>query len=298
MASYPATPVVFPARSDGATIFAAHVNALQDEVAAVEAALLGGLAHDLKGLQSLTLPGFLTPPTLTADTNDYAPAGLPTAYTVRLTSDAARNVSGMLAQPLGRIVVLLNAGSNPITFLHASALSAAVNRFLIFAGGTRTLQPGDSITVQYDPANFWRVIGDAQSAASAALEGNWTPTVTGSGGGASTLTGQVGLYTKIGRRVTIDCVVPITTVGALVGSIQIGGLPFPSNASITSIMPVYFLGMASAMSQLQVALSPSTSVLVLQKIPAAGAVSFVAAAVADLTTTTVLRITGSYIAST
>lgn len=40
MPSYPTAPVVFPARADGATIFAEHMNAVQDEVAAIEAALL------------------------------------------------------------------------------------------------------------------------------------------------------------------------------------------------------------------------------------------------------------------
>lgn len=40
MASFPTSPVVFPTRTDGTTIFAAHVNLIQDEVAAIEAALI------------------------------------------------------------------------------------------------------------------------------------------------------------------------------------------------------------------------------------------------------------------
>lgn len=50
-ASYPVSPKSFSTKTDGAgqTIFAAHVNDLQDEVVAVETALIsGGVAHGLK----------------------------------------------------------------------------------------------------------------------------------------------------------------------------------------------------------------------------------------------------------
>lgn len=40
MASYPTTPVVFPTRADATTIFAEHMNAVQEEIAAIEAALI------------------------------------------------------------------------------------------------------------------------------------------------------------------------------------------------------------------------------------------------------------------
>lgn len=40
MASFPTSVVVFPTRTDGTTIFAAHLNLVQDEVAAIEAALI------------------------------------------------------------------------------------------------------------------------------------------------------------------------------------------------------------------------------------------------------------------
>lgn len=50
MASYPSAVKSFTTKSDGAgnTIFAAHVNDLQDEVAAIEGGLLNGFGHDLK----------------------------------------------------------------------------------------------------------------------------------------------------------------------------------------------------------------------------------------------------------
>src|SRR6266481_6724118 len=41
-ASYPTAPKVFTSRSDGTALFAAHVNDVQDEVYAVETALVSG----------------------------------------------------------------------------------------------------------------------------------------------------------------------------------------------------------------------------------------------------------------
>lgn len=49
-ASYPSAPKSFTTKTDGpsSTVFAAHVNDLQDEVVAIENGLITGLAHDLK----------------------------------------------------------------------------------------------------------------------------------------------------------------------------------------------------------------------------------------------------------
>jgi hypothetical protein len=47
MANYPTSDPSFGTKSDGNTIAAAHVNALQDEVVAIGAALRGGLSHGL-----------------------------------------------------------------------------------------------------------------------------------------------------------------------------------------------------------------------------------------------------------
>ena len=44
MASYPSAVVTFPTRSNGQTIDASHINAIQDEVTAIESGLLNGTA--------------------------------------------------------------------------------------------------------------------------------------------------------------------------------------------------------------------------------------------------------------
>lgn len=47
MASYPSSVVALSTKNDGDTVFSSHVDALQDEIIAVENGLLAGLAHSL-----------------------------------------------------------------------------------------------------------------------------------------------------------------------------------------------------------------------------------------------------------
>jgi len=62
-------------------------------------------------------------------------------------------------------------------------------------------------------------------------EGTWTPVVQFGGAGSSSSTGvtytaQVGRYTKVGKKVTIEGGVAITARGSSTGDFNIGGLPF------------------------------------------------------------------------
>ena len=53
--------------------------------------------------------------------------------------------------------------------------------------------------------------------------GTWTPTVTNSGLTSYT---SSGIYTKIGRSVTVEGIVTLTNVGTASGSMEMTGLPF------------------------------------------------------------------------
>ena len=57
-------------------------------------------------------------------------------------------------------------------------------------------------------------------------EGNWTPTLTYSGGQTATLSENGGVYTKIGRMVTVHMEVDVSNTNSGSGSVIIGGLPF------------------------------------------------------------------------
>jgi hypothetical protein len=56
-------------------------------------------------------------------------------------------------------------------------------------------------------------------------EGNWTPTVTSSGGSLTSYT-SAGAYTKVGRQVTIQGWFEITTAGTASGQANIANIPF------------------------------------------------------------------------
>lgn len=63
-------------------------------------------------------------------------------------------------------------------------------------------------------------------------EGTWTPGI--SGGGNTSPAGyqwQTGYYIKVGKRVTVNFSVRITTKGSLSGDLEITGLPFTSKNS-------------------------------------------------------------------
>jgi hypothetical protein len=271
MASYPSAAKVFTTKNTGDAVQAAHVNDLQDEVNAIEAALLGTLAHAVTIGGLLTVSGFgdhaitgsgtgghalflrnlsagtanfaalylgnngsdvagqlfhtstnyttgtydvqealhlvaaragglsivttdaagdirlytnsllrtqitdagllehnkafglssiLTPAQITANQNDYAPTDFATSVFLRISSDAARDITGLAGGAQGRIVALSNQGSFTITLKHNSGSSTAGNRFLCPGAGDFALTTQKTCLLYYDSvAAGWSVIG-------------------------------------------------------------------------------------------------------------------------------------------
>lgn len=108
------------------------------------------------GLSSVVaFSGFLTPSTLTADQNDYNPTGLSAASTLRISSNAARQITGLAGGSRGRALFLHNVGAYTITLPAESASSAVANRF---ASGI-TIDAGDSALIEYDDTSArWRAV--------------------------------------------------------------------------------------------------------------------------------------------
>ena len=73
-------------------------------------------------------------------------------------------------------------------------------------------------------------------------EGTWTPTVTSSGGTITTVTSQIGTYTKIGRTVIVQYQFNIATLGTASGNIIVSGRPFTEDNSAIS----YYAGVHRA----------------------------------------------------
>ena len=68
-------------------------------------------------------------------------------------------------------------------------------------------------------------------------EGTFTPTLTGqTTAGTTTYSSQSGIYTKIGRKVTVSVSIVVTAATGT-GSIRIGNLPFTSGGGIACVAP-------------------------------------------------------------
>lgn len=115
----------------------------------------GGGGPDLSG--AIAFPGIISPAQITADQNDYSPAGLSAASTLRLSSDASRNITGLAGGAAGRLILIHNVGANAIVLKDESAGSTAANRFALTAD--LSLAADAVALLQYDSTSSrWRAI--------------------------------------------------------------------------------------------------------------------------------------------
>ena len=132
------------------------------------------LAGNLTVQQSVKFTGDITPPQLTADVDDYAPASFSAATFLRVAADAPRVITGLAGGADGRIVWLSNIGGYPISLAHAFTGSAAANRFDL-GGANYELAAGNGLGLWYDAtAARWRPL----SGLAAGGGGGGTGTVT------------------------------------------------------------------------------------------------------------------------
>lgn len=117
-------------------------------------------------LKNFSLTGVVSPAQIAATQNNYAPTGIETCNVLRLTSDASRSITGLLAADpntrQGQIILIVNAGAFDIILEDEHASSDAANRFDLSADITL---PGDTmIAVWYDAAtDRWRAFGGPAS---------------------------------------------------------------------------------------------------------------------------------------
>lgn len=104
--------------------------------------------------------GVLSPAQITADQNDYAPTGHGTVRTLRLNTDASRNLTGLAGGSAGRCLRIVNNGVNNLVLVHNSGSSTAGNRFLCPNAANVTIPQGGSVALWYDGSSAaWRVQG-------------------------------------------------------------------------------------------------------------------------------------------
>lgn len=100
----------------------------------------------------------ISPAQLVANTNNWAPTGLGTAATIRFSTDASRDITGIVAQGAGTEILLINIGAQNAVLVH-NATSTAANQFLCPGAVNFTLNAGDACWIWYDTTSArWRVI--------------------------------------------------------------------------------------------------------------------------------------------
>ena len=108
---------------------------------------------------NLALTGIISPSALGTSVNDWAPTGIATASTIRLSaSTTGVTITGITAPAAdGDIKILENTGSYAITLSPQSASSAAANRFAI--AKPMIVGPNASIVLKYHLADaHWRLL--------------------------------------------------------------------------------------------------------------------------------------------
>jgi hypothetical protein len=142
----------------GSDAFKLKVSA--DGSAWVEAFNIDQTTGNLALPRGLTLTGIVAPPQITANQNDYNPAGVATAAVLQLSSDASRNITGLAGGAEGRVISLINIGSQPIVLSDESASSSAANRFAL--GANLTIAAKQAAMLRYDgAATRWRLLAGA-----------------------------------------------------------------------------------------------------------------------------------------
>lgn len=95
---------------------------------------------------------------ITSDINNYD-MGSGTGALYRISSDAARSITGFLGGVEGREFVLTNIGSFDITLVNQSSSSSPGNRILTGTGANVTLAADDNAWIIYDPTTArWRLL--------------------------------------------------------------------------------------------------------------------------------------------
>jgi len=95
-----------------------------------------------------------SPSQITSDQNNY---DFGTESFVRLSTDASRTITGLLAGKDGQVLVICNIGSNDLSLANQNVSSTDVNRIITGSGGTVVISADQSVTLIYDgTTQRWR----------------------------------------------------------------------------------------------------------------------------------------------
>lgn len=119
-----------------------------------------GTTGNINMTGSITYNSDLTPPQITANEDNYAPAGITGASVLRLSSDASRNITGMGVVSSDCLTYhIFNVGAFNIVLKNEDVSSGATGRFLLHDSVDITLKPNSGITIMYDATSQrWRAL--------------------------------------------------------------------------------------------------------------------------------------------
>jgi len=101
----------------------------------------------------------ISPAQLVANTNDWQPTDYATCGRIRFSTDASRDITGIVALTDGVRITLQNIGAFNAVLKH-DVTSTAANRFYCPNSADLTLRPNGSVVIEYDSASSrWRVFG-------------------------------------------------------------------------------------------------------------------------------------------
>jgi len=121
------------------------------------ATLTGTIAGGTLSPDVMRLPNDISPAQIVANTDEDNPAGLSTATVLRLSTDASRNLTGIVGGTDGRLLNICNIGAFNLVLKH-DVTSTAANRFYCPGSADFTLTPNSTATLLYDSTSSrWRV---------------------------------------------------------------------------------------------------------------------------------------------
>ena len=127
---------------------------------------------------AFALSGAITPPTITAATNNYSPVGIEKAFLLRLTTDLSWQITGIkdgprLVPQAGRMLLLFNAGSSNVVLFHEDTGSDENFRFRLPGFLNLIIPPNNASLITYDAkSRRWITLAGTSGVGSSSSEYN------------------------------------------------------------------------------------------------------------------------------
>lgn len=168
---------------------------------------------------------------------------------IELTADTYVSIVGNTSNSVVNSYIAGQRGAKYCVDVAASCSTVTIVGNTFQAGVTGTINdPGGVCTVLGNPGVTDSVltgikVGNSAQADANTLdyyqEGTWTPVLNfGGAHTGQTYTTQLGTYTRIGRLVTVSCLLAISAKGSSTGVATIAGLPFASASGVTQAVIV------------------------------------------------------------